>query len=428
MIQTIHRAERLKGKIALPGDKSISHRALMLAAIAEGNTPIANLSYGQDVLSTRRCLEALGVTLEGTAMGLLVHGAGMHGLQRPAARLDCGNSGTTMRLLAGILAAQPFESWLTGDTSLNSRPMGRIIKPLKRMHARIRPQPEGTAPIRIQGGTLSPVHYHSPVSSAQVKSCILLAGLFARGRTSVTEPQLSRDHTERMLACFGVPVKRDGLTISVEGPAVLRSCPVRIPGDISSAAFFLVAGSLVPDSEIQIENVGLNPTRAGIMDVLERMGAEIEIRNYHEQNGEPIADLFVRSASLRGTVIEKNDIPRLIDELPVLAIAATQAEGRTVVRNARELRVKESDRITAIEKGLIRMGVRIKTYEDGFEIDGPQPLRGASIETHHDHRIAMAFSVAGLIAEGETRIQDAENAETSFPGYYHILGELSHDA
>jgi len=398
----------------------------MMGALAEGDTPIANLSYGQDVLSTRHCLEALGVEITGTSVGLVVHGAGMNGLKQAESRLECGNSGTTIRLLSGILAAQPFESWLNGDASLNSRPMRRIIDPLSMMQARIMSQPEGTAPLRIQGCTLSPIQYESPVASAQVKSCILLAGLFANGTTSVIEPKLSRDHTERMLPCFGVPVNRDGLTVSVKGPARLVGCPVRVPGDISSAAFFLVAGSLIPNSEIQVENVGLNPTRAGIMDVLARMGAHIDIQNYHERNGEPSADLVIQTSSLTGTVIEKEEIPRLIDELPILAIAATQAEGKTVVRDARELRVKESDRITVIEKGLKRMGVHITTYEDGFEIQGPQSLHGAKIETHHDHRIAMAFAVAGLLASGTTEIMDAENAETSYPGFFQVIKELSH--
>ncbi|NQT25063.1 3-phosphoshikimate 1-carboxyvinyltransferase [candidate division KSB1 bacterium] len=427
MIQTIQKARKLSGRVNLPGDKSISHRALMLGALAEGDTPIANLSYGQDVLNTRLCLKALGVRMEGTSLGLLVHGVGMSGLKRPESRLNCGNSGTTMRLLSGILSAQSFESWLSGDASLNSRPMGRILDPLSKMQAHIMAQPEGTAPLRIQGSPLSPIHYDSLIASAQVKSCVLLAGLFANGRTSVTEPKLSRDHTERMLPCFGVPVERDGLTVTFQGPAKLKACPVRVPGDISSAAFFLVAGSLVPDSEIYIENVGLNPTRAGIIDVLERMGAQIEVQNYHEQNGEPSADLIIRSAPLHATVIEKNEIPRLIDELPILAIAATQAEGRTIVHDARELRVKESDRITVIEKGLKEMGVQITTFEDGFEIEGPQSLCGAQIETCHDHRIAMAFAVAGLIATGSTEILDAENAETSHPGFFHTIKELTHD-
>jgi len=419
-------ARILRGRIRIPGDKSISHRALILGALARGDTRISHPLLGEDVRSTRRCLEQAGIRISEKSGNLIVHGRGMGGWRAPASPLDCGNSGTTMRLLSGILAAMPFRSTLVGDASLSRRPMKRIIDPLGRMGAKITAAAEGTAPLEIDGTRLSPIDYITPVASAQIKSCVLLAGLFADGTTSVTEPSLSRDHTERMLRGFGVDVSREGLRVSVTGPAVLQGCEVDVPGDISSAAFFLIAASLLPDSEIRLENVGLNPSRTGILEVLDEMGADIERTSEREINGEPRADLIVRSARLKGTVIEGPMIPTLIDEIPILAVAAARAEGRTEFRNAGELRVKETDRIAAIASNLESMGVRVDIQEDGFVIEGPQTLHGADIETFQDHRIAMSFAVAGLAAQGGTRIRNAECAEISYRGFYETLGGLIH--
>lgn len=424
MNQDIQSVKRLEGIMTVPGDKSVSHRALMFGAIATGDTHIRQLSHGQDVQSTRRCLEQCGVSFTETADSLIVHGAGFT-LQAPENILDAGNSGTTMRLFSGILAAQPFQCTIKGDASLTKRPMKRIIEPLTLMGASIESE-NGYPPLRISGKQLIAIDYLSPVASAQVKSCILIAGLFSNGITSVTEPQLSRDHTERMLPCFGIPVQRDGLKVSVEGPARLQGTSLLVPGDISSAAFFMVAASLLPDSKLVIQNVGMNPSRTGIYDVLIQMGGKIAKQNQRIENGEPVADLVIESSHLRGVTIEGNMIPKLIDELPLLAVAATQAEGRTIIRDAKELRVKESDRIETVANNLKAMGCEITATEDGFIIDGPQPLQGATLPTYHDHRIAMSFAIAGLFAKGRTTILDAETAEISFPGFYNLLDDITY--
>ncbi len=425
MNQTIPKANSFRGTVSVPGDKSISHRALLLGALAKGTTRITGLSHGQDVMSTLACLRKMGIRIDQSNGVTVVHGKGLSGLSRSETALDAGNSGTTIRLLSGILAAQPFRSVIKGDASLSKRPMNRIIQPLSLMGADIHANEGGFPPLQIQGTTLRPIDYVSPVASAQIKSCILLAGLFINGTTSVTEPQQSRDHTERMFPCFEIPVEKEGLTVRVNGPAKLRAASIDIPGDISSAAFYMIAAMLIQNSNLTIRNIGINPTRTGLIHVLEQMGARIRKTNVSDANGEPRADLIVTHNQLHGTNIGSKHVPLLIDEIPILAIAATQAEGRTTIRDAKELRVKESDRIDAIEKNLKSMGVEIETFEDGFSITGPQSLKGAHIESFGDHRIAMAFSIAGLLADGKTVIQNSECAQISYPAFFETLKQLS---
>jgi len=412
---------RWHGTYPVPGDKSISHRALMLGALAEGITRITHLSPGKDVQSTLSCLVQLGVQIEQKENTTLVYGRGREGLSSPQTILDAGNSGTTIRLLSGILAGHAFTSVITGDDSLRKRPMKRIIEPLEKMGARIESTPGFLAPLTIHGTRLCPIEYVLPIASAQVKSCILLAGLLAEGNTSVTEPAQSRDHTERMLPCFGVDVLKEGLKVEVRGRASLKATEIDVPGDISSAAFLMVAAALLSEAKLTLVNIGMNPTRVGILEVLRAMGCSIQEKNIQMVNHEPRADLVVESGILSGTEIAGDLIPKVIDEIPILAIAATQAKGKTVVRDAKELRVKESDRITAVAQNLNAMGVKIEVFEDGFAIEGPQKLRGAVIESFHDHRIAMAFAIAGLIAEGKTVIRNAECAEISYPGFYEMI-------
>ncbi|MBN2029897.1 3-phosphoshikimate 1-carboxyvinyltransferase [bacterium] len=427
MDRTIHPINRLSGSITPPGDKSISHRALMMGAIGNGTTTIIHCSPGKDIKSTQNCLKQLGIIIESEGEKIHVHGRGMRGLFPPQQALDAGNSGTTMRLLSGILAAQPFESTITGDTSLSKRPMNRIVDPLRQMHAQIDPRNGSYAPLHIHGGQLSSITYRTPVPSAQIKSAILLAGLYANGTTSVIEPSLSRDHTERMLPCFGIEVNRDCLEVSVEGPAQLQSADISVPGDISSAAFFIIAASLIGHSNLLLKNVGINPTRKGILDVLENMGGQISYQNKRESNNEPIADLLIKSSKLYGVSIEGILIPKVIDEIPLIAIAATQAKGKTMVRDAKELRVKETDRITSVATNLKKMGVKIDVFDDGFALTGPQKLHGTVIDSYGDHRIAMSFAIAGLIAEGKTTIQNAECAEISYPGFFETLEKMIDD-
>lgn len=409
------------GTYTVPGDKSISHRALMLGALAEGVTRITHLSPGKDVQSTLSCLVQLGVTIEQKEEETLVYGQGSKGLIPPTTILDAGNSGTTIRLLSGILAGHPFTSTITGDDSLRKRPMKRIIDPLEKMGAKIESSPGFFAPLTIHGTSLQPIEYALPIPSAQVKSCILLAGLLAEGKTSVTEPAQSRDHTERMLPCFGVEVIKNGLKVEIKGKSVLKATTIDVPGDISSAAFLMVAAALLPDAKLTLLNIGMNPTRTGIIEVLRAMGCSIQEKNVQSLHHEPRADLVIQSSPLSGIEIAGDLIPKVIDEIPILAIAATQAKGKTVVRDAKELRVKETDRITAVAKNLNAMGVKIEVFEDGFAIEGPQKLKAAVIESFHDHRIAMAFAIAGLVAKGKTRIRNAECAEISYPGFYEII-------
>lgn len=409
------------GTYTVPGDKSISHRALMLGALAEGVTRITHLSSGKDVQSTLSCLVQLGVKIEQKEKETLVYGQGSKGLIPPTTILDAGNSGTTIRLLSGILAGHPFTSTITGDDSLRKRPMKRIIEPLEKMGAKIESSPGFFAPLTIHGTSLQPIEYALPIPSAQVKSCILLAGLLAEGKTSVTEPAQSRDHTERMLPCFGVEVIKNGLKVEIKGKSVLKATTIDVPGDISSAAFLMVAAALLPDAKLTLLNIGMNPTRTGIIEVLRAMGCSIQEKNVQSLHHEPRADLVIQSSPLSGIEIAGDLIPKVIDEIPILAIAATQAKGKTVVRDAKELRVKETDRITAVAKNLNAMGVKIEVFEDGFAIKGPQKLKAAVIESFHDHRIAMAFAIAGLVAKGKTRIRNAECAEISYPGFYEII-------
>jgi 3-phosphoshikimate 1-carboxyvinyltransferase len=409
----------LRGVLRVPGDKSISHRAAILGAIAHGPTRIWGFLRAEDCLSTLRCLRALGVAMDDRRSELEIHGGA---LREPEEILDVGNSGTTLRLLAGVLAGQRFHSVLTGDASIRRRPMDRIAEPLRLMGARISGRQGGRlAPLAISGGELRGITYATPVASAQVKSAVLLAGLFADGDTVVQEPRQSRDHTERMLGAFGAEVVRGGLTVRLRGPQALSGTEVRVPGDLSSAAFFLVAAALVPGSDLAVAGVGLNPTRTGVLDVLRMMGAAVEVRDLKEESGEPVGTVVVRGGLLHGTVIGGDLIPRAIDELPVLAVAASLAEGKTVIRDAAELRVKESDRIDALARELGRLGARVEAQPDGLAIVGTPRLRGGRVASGGDHRIAMALAVAGLCADGAVTIDDPACIETSFPGFADAL-------
>lgn len=412
----------LRGEVTIPGDKSISHRAVMLGAISEGTTRITNFLRGADCLSTIACFRKMGIDIEESPDQILVHGKGLHGLQAPADILDAGNSGTTTRLISGILAGQSFESTLTGDASIQKRPMKRIITPLTMMGADVESlSGDGCAPLRIRGSHLKGIDYHSPVASAQVKSCILLAGLYTDSVTSVTEPYVSRDHSERMLSSFGAALKTDGCTVSIQPEPRLMGQEVAVPGDISSAAYFIAAALLIPGSELLIKNVGINPTRDGILRICRQMGADITILNRREHGREPVADLLVKHSPLKGTVIEGAVIPTLIDELPILAVMAAFAEGSTVIRDAQELKVKESNRLDILVHHLSAMSADITGTEDGMVINGGRPLHGAVLESHLDHRIAMSFAVAGIAAQGETEILQADCVDISYPGFYRDL-------
>lgn len=415
----------LRGEMTIPGDKSISHRSVMFGSIAKGTTEITGFLQGADCLSTIACFQNMGISIENQGSRVLVHGSGLHGLQAPKTILDCGNSGTTTRLISGILAGQPFDVTLTGDASIQKRPMKRIIEPLSQMGASIESIPgNGCAPLAIHGRRLHGTHYHSPVASAQVKSAILLAGLYAEGETKVTEPYLSRNHSEIMLRCFGADIRTEGTTAVVHPGKELYGCPVEVPGDISSAAFFLAAGLFVPHSEILIRKVGINPTRDGVIKVCRAMGGDITLFE-HSGSGEPTADILVRHSSLHGTEIGGAIIPTLIDELPILAAMACFAEGETVIRDAAELKVKESNRIAVMVHNLTAMGADVTETEDGMIIRGGKPLHGAVIDSHLDHRIAMTFAVAGLCAEGETEIIGAECVNISYPNFYEDLRKLA---
>jgi len=408
----------LTGEARVPGDKSISHRSIMLGALADGETRVSGFLEGEDALATVAAFRAMGVSIEGPDEGrVTIQGAGIQGLRAPAEPLDMGNSGTSMRLLSGILAGQPFDSVLTGDASLQGRPMGRVITPLEQMGASIQGSEAGRPPLRISGvSTLNGIHYDLPMASAQVKSCVLLAGMFAQGRTSVTEPAPTRDHTERMLRGFGYDVVREGDVISLEGGGRLEACDIEVPADISSAAFFLVAASIAPGSDLLLTHVGINPTRIGVINILRAMGADIALKNEREVGGEPVADIRVRYAPLQGIEIPDDQVPLAIDEFPALFIAAACAEGTTVLRGAEELRVKESDRIASMAEGLTTLGIENKVLDDGIIIHGGT-LGGGVIRTFHDHRIAMSFSIAALRAEQEIRVLDCDHVATSFPGF-----------
>ena len=419
----------LRGRIKVPGDKSISHRALMLGSLAEGETKIRGLLLGEDPRSTAACFAAMGARISELNSELVtVRGIGLGNLREPIDVLNAGNSGTTLRLMLGVLASHPDRFFtLTGDSSLRSRPMSRVVNPLRQMGANIWGRENGArAPLAISGQNLKAIHYQSPVASAQVKSCIMLAGLMTDGETIITEPERSRDHSERMLAAFGakVSVDIDTNTVSIKGGAKLIGQEVTVPGDISSAAFWLVAASIVPNSDLIIENVGINPTRTGILEVLAEMGADITYENRREVTGEPVADLHVRSASLKACKIGGSVIPRLIDEIPILAIAATCAEGTTVIEDAEELRVKESDRIVAMVKELTKLGANITERPDGMEIVGGKALHGTELESYDDHRIAMSLAIAALVAKGKTSINRAESAAISYPSFIPTLQGL----
>ncbi|MEI3246336.1 MAG: 3-phosphoshikimate 1-carboxyvinyltransferase [Lachnospiraceae bacterium] len=416
----------LHGELTVPGDKSISHRSVMFGAISEGITEVTHFLKSADCLSTISCFRKMGITIEEEAQTLLIHGKGLHGLSAPTEVLDTGNSGTTTRLISGILAGQSFESHLIGDASICKRPMGRIMKPLQAMGAGIASdRGNDCAPLTIKGHPLKAIHYDSPVASAQVKSCVLLAGLYADGPVSVTEPALSRNHTELMLSSFGASVTSFGTTATILPDPHLTGQKVSVPGDISSAAYFICAALMVPGSEVLIRNVGINPTRDGILRVVRAMGADIEYQNIREQAGEKTADLLVRyTKDLHGTVIEGDLIPTLIDEIPVIAVLAATADGETVIRDAKELRVKESDRLTIMVDSLSAMGCDIEGTPDGMIIRGGRPMRGAQIDSHLDHRIAMSFAVASLVAEGTTAIQNAECVNISYPEFYRDFVSL----
>lgn len=415
----------LKGELTIPGDKSISHRAVMLGAISQGTTSVTNFLRGADCLSTISCFRKMGIAIEENPTEILIHGKGLHGLSAPEAVLDVGNSGTTMRLLSGILAGQDFSSSLTGDASIRKRPMKRVITPLSLMGASIESIPgNGCAPLAIQGMPLTGIHYQSPVSSAQVKSCVLLAGLYADSTTKVTEPFVSRNHSELMLRSFGAEIQTEGTTVSVQPDPLLTGQKVEVPGDISSAAYFIAAGLLIPGSEILIKNVGINPTRDGILRVCRAMGADIEILNEQEHCGELTADLLVRHSALKGTVIEGGIIPTLIDELPVIAVMAAFAEGTTIIRDAQELKVKESNRLDIIVHHLKEMGADVTPAPDGMVIRGGKPLTGAVLDSHMDHRIAMSFAIAAMAGNGETEILNSDCVSISYPDFYADLRRL----
>ena len=419
----------LRGALTVSGDKSISHRAVMLGSLATGTTEIEGFLPGEDCLSTIRCFRSMGVQIEQNGSSVKVFGRGLRELTAPAGILDCGNSGTTTRLLSGVLAAQHFNSVLSGDASIQRRPMKRIMIPLRAMGADITSiSGHDCAPLSVHGKQLYGIHFNSPIASAQVKSAVLLAGLYASGQTTVTEPALSRDHTERMLRSFGAKVFtgnfEDRPSVTVTETKNLYGTEISVPGDISSAAFFLVGASIVPGSEVVLRNVGINPTRDGVISALRAMGAKIEVLEVRNEDSEPAADLLVRYAPLHGTEIGGALIPRLIDELPVLAAAAAVAEGRTVIRDAAELKVKESNRIRTMAEGLSRLGAKVEETKDGLIIDGGAALHGGAVESYSDHRIAMSFAILSLVTDGEVRISDPDCVNISAPTFYEDLKSL----
>ncbi len=419
----VHRSGPLRGAVRVPGDKSISHRALLLGALADGKVEITGFLPCNDTRATLGCVRGLGVEVEvQSPTSLVVHGAGLHGLRAPRGPLDCVRAGTAIRLLAGILAGQPFTSVLTGDPQLRRRPMARVVEPLARMGAEIETT-DGHAPLVVHGRPLHGIDHRMPIASAQVKSAILLAGLYADSPTTVHQPGPARDHTERMLAAMEAKVETEGDAVTI-APSALSPVPIEVPGDFSSAAFPLVAALLVPGSRIVLRGVGINPTRTGLLDVLAAMGTEIEVTGFYRAGNEPVADLRVRGTGLRGVEIGGETVVRMIDEFPILAVAATQAAGTTVVRDARELRVKETDRIAAVVEELRRLGAEIEPREDGFVVHGPTRLHGAAVSAHGDHRLGMALAVAGLIADGATKIDDISCADDSFPGFVGLMRTL----
>ena len=416
-----------RGEFAPPPDKSISHRSVIFSSLAKGTSTVRNFLRAQDTLSTVNAFRSLGIVIKDEGSTLTIHGRGLHGLSEPSDVIDCGNSGTTIRLLSGVLAGNPFFSVLTGDRSLRTRPMGRVIKPLSLMGAHISARDNNRyPPLAVKGGNLTPITYEMPVASAQVKSSLLLAGLYAEGVTVIAEPVKSRDHSEKMLPAFGADVTVEGLRITVRAGRDLGPLDTHVPGDFSSAAFFIVAALLIPGAEITVRNVGINPTRTGLLEVLKNMGAAIEVSNMHDVSGEPVADIFCRGkADLKAVSVTGETVPSLIDEFPVLCVAAALAEGTTTIQGAEELRVKESDRIKTIASELRKMGVEIDEYPDGLSIKGAEKIHGAEVESHGDHRIAMSMAVAALAAEGKTVIHGASAVDISFPGFFDTLRRLS---
>lgn len=419
----VSKGGNLQGNIRVPGDKSISHRSIMFGSIATGVSHISGFLEGEDSLNTLRAFQAMGVEIEGPENGeVVIHGVGMNGLKKPAGPIDVGNSGTSMRLLAGLLSGQAFDIELCGDASLSKRPMKRVTDPLTMMGVKLNTAADGKPPIKMSGGApLKGIAYDMPMASAQVKSCLLLAGLYAQGKTCVTEPAITRDHTERMLSAFGWPVTTHGSTMCIEGPATLTACDIEVPADISSAAFFMVGASIAEGSDIVLEHVGINPTRTGIIDILRLMGANIELLNERTIGGEPVADIRVRSAKLKGIVIPEALVPLAIDEFPAIFIAAACAQGETVITGAAELRVKECDRIQVMVDGLQILGVDAIATDDGAIIVGGRLganlKQAASIQSHDDHRIAMAFAMATLCSESDITILECDNVNTSFPNF-----------
>ncbi len=421
----LSRVHGLSGEVTVPGDKSISHRSIMLGSIAKGNTEVEGFLQGADCLSSIACFRKMGVEIENNGDKVLVHGRGLRGLKAPDSILDVGNSGTTTRLMSGILAAQPFVSTVNGDASIQKRPMKRIITPLSQMGADIRSlRGNDCTPLEIHGTNLHGIHYDSPVASAQVKSAILLAGLYADGETSVTEPEVSRNHTELMFEEFGVDIRTEGKSVYVKPADELYAKKVIVPGDISSATYFLVAAAITPNSCVTVKNVGINPTRDGILRVLSDMGAEVTVEKTSGEIGEPTAYVTVRTSDLKGCVVGGEVIPTLIDEIPAIAILACFADGETIIKDAAELKVKESNRIDVMVDNLKKMGADIEATEDGMIIRGGRPLHGAVIDSHLDHRVAMSFAVAALNAEGETEITGAECVDISYPGFYEDMRKL----
>ncbi len=419
----IEPADGLKGTISVPGDKSVSHRAVMLSSLSAGNCSVSGLLLSEDCLRTVECFKAMGVKIEGDASGTYrIEGKGLYGLKQPKDILYVGNSGTTIRLMLGILAGQGFDATVTGDESIKRRPMLRVVEPLRLMGAKIHGRDGGKfAPLEIIGGSLQGISWDMPVASAQVKSCLMLAGLYASGETAVCEPSRSRDHTENMFRHFGIPFRQDGNRVTVGKVLSFPGRDIDVPGDISSAAFFMVAACIVPDSALKLANVGINPSRTGIIEVLKKMGADITVENERTECGERRADITVRSSDLKGCEISGDLIPRLIDEIPVIAVAASFADGETVIKDARELKVKESDRIAVVAEEYSKLGMKIKPTDDGMIIKPVNRFKGGKVESHGDHRIAMSLAIAGLAADDAVIINDTECIETSFPGFEKLL-------
>ncbi len=423
---TIKPAASVQGEITVPGDKSISHRSIMLGAIANGTTSVRGFLRGGDNMATMGAFRSMGVRIDDDGETVVIHGRGLHGLNEPGDVIDCGNSGTTIRLITGLLAGQSFFSVVTGDQYLRKRPMKRVVEPLTRMGARILGRNQGSlAPLAISGGALNAIGYESPVSSAQVKSAIMLAGLYADGETSVREPSLSRDHSERMFRLFGASLETFDSGVTVRGGVELQGQDITVPGDISSATFFMVAALITPGSELLIRNVGVNPTRTGAIDILRAMGGDIQLLDQRLVSGEPVADILVRSSRLKGCAISGSVVPRAIDEFPAICVAAACAEGTTTVREARELRVKETDRISAMAVNLRKLGVTVEECDDGMDVSGVGRLTGGSVDSFGDHRIAMSLAVAALVSTDGITIADTGCVATSFPTFFPLLEKVT---